>query len=298
MSGLLMRTKLKRLPGTPEPMHRWQGEQGLSIAGDSWGPVDGPLVILLHGGGRTRHAWKGTGALLGKMGCHAVALDARGHGDSDWSPGSDYSQDALVRDLQAVLGHLGNRRAVLIGASMGGITSLIAAGEGRVDAAALILVDVVPRCEEQGVARVKAFMRQASGFSSLDEASDAISRYQPQRTRPASSKGLAKNLRLASDGRYYWHWDPRYLDATNDSVERYRRLAASARQLRLPTLLVRGAQSDVVSQAGVDDFLSLCPHARTLEVANAKHMVVGDRNDVFAHNVWSFLCEHLPASRA
>lgn len=283
-----------RLPGTPNPMHRWLGADGVLIAGDSWGDPQGPMVVLLHGGGQTRHAWKETGALLGAAGCYAIALDARGHGDSGWSTTGDYSCDAMVRDLRAVLATLGGRSPVLIGASMGGITSLIAVGEGQVDARALILVDVVPRCEPEGVARIKAFMLQSpDGFSSLDEAAEAISNYRSQRSRPASNKGLAKNLRISADGRYHWHWDPRFLDVPPDLVGRYERLSASARQLRLPVLLVRGAESDVVTDEGANDFLASCPHAECLNVSKASHMVAGDQNDAFGGAARDFLARHL-----
>jgi non-heme chloroperoxidase len=190
-----------RLPGTPQPMRYWRGAEGVMLAGDCWGDPEGPLVILLHGGGQTRHAWGGTGALLAQAGCHAVALDARGHGDSQWSPSGDYDTDVMVQDLKAVIASFGGRKPVLIGASMGGITSLVAIGECQIEASALILVDVVPRCEPPGVARIKAFMQQRpEGFESLDEVAEAIARYQPQRRQPASRQGLLKNLRATAGG--------------------------------------------------------------------------------------------------
>jgi pimeloyl-ACP methyl ester carboxylesterase len=116
----------RRLPSTPEPMHHWSGAVGIDIAGDAWGDPSGPLVLLQHGGGQTRHAWKGTGQTLGAAGYYAVAFDARGHGDSQWAPDGDYSQDAMVEDLTKVVEALGGRRPVLVGASMGGGTSLVA----------------------------------------------------------------------------------------------------------------------------------------------------------------------------
>jgi pimeloyl-ACP methyl ester carboxylesterase len=93
----------EKLAGTPEPMHLWEGVGGVRIAGDSWGDPDGTLVMLLHGGGQTRHAWKNTGKILGAAGYHAVAFDARGHGDSDWDADGLYSQDAMVGDLTLLL---------------------------------------------------------------------------------------------------------------------------------------------------------------------------------------------------
>jgi pimeloyl-ACP methyl ester carboxylesterase len=284
-----------RLPATPEPMHLWQTSGGLHIAGDVWGDPDGPLVVLLHGGGQTRHAWKGTGQTLARSGYRAVALDARGHGDSDWSADGDYSQDAQVEDLVAVLDELGGDRPVLVGASMGGGTSLVAVGEGHVDAAALVLVDIAPRLEAEGAAKIGAFMGQgADGFASLEEVADAIAAYQPHRPRPRQLDGLAKNVRLGADGRYHWHWDPAFRARPRDLEERHQRLDACARKLELPTLLVRGGMSDILSEEGAEEFLRLCPGAEYVNIPGAAHMVAGDRNDVFGEAVVGFLLRHVP----
>ena len=281
----------RRLPGTPAPIHTWTTPDGLRIAGDAWGDLGAPLVLLLHGGGQTRHAWRNTGRLLAEAGYRGVAYDARGHGDSDWSPQADYGVDAMVRDLVSVLAAQKSARPILIGASMGGGTSLIAIGEGLVEAGALILVDSVPLVEAEGVARIHAFMDQKEqGFASLEEVAEAIAAYQPQRARPRKLDGLAKNVRLGDDGRYYWHWDPNI--RTNRSEmqsDRRARRSASARKLTLPTLLVRGGSSDVVSEEGVRDFLALCPHAKFVDVAGAGHMVAGDRNDAFGRVAAEFL---------
>lgn len=283
-----------RLPGTPEPAHTWSGSQGVRIAGDTWGPRAGPLVTLLHGGGQTRHAWGGTGAALGAAGYHAIALDARGHGDSEWARDADYGQDAMVRDLACVIAAHDGGSPVVIGASMGGITGLIAIGEGAIAARALILVDVAPRIEPAGSARIHAFMRRhPEGFASLAEVAAAIDTYRPRPGRARNLEGLAKNVRIDANGRYRWHWDPRYLGVSRED-RRYERLAACARNLSLPTLLVRGGSSDVVTEEGVRDFLALCPHAEYVNVAEAGHMVAGDRNDAFGRAAIAFLARRVP----
>ncbi len=288
-----------KLPGTPEPMHLWPGFGGIRIAGDAWGDPKGPLVVLQHGGGQTRHAWKGTGEKLGSQGYHAIAFDARGHGDSDWAPDGLYGQDVMVHDLECVIAALGKRRPVLVGASMGGGTSLVAAGEGRVDASALILVDIAPRIELEGLGKIQDFMAQKpEGFSSLEEVAEAIGTYQPQRERPKNLDGLVKNVRLGADGKYHWHWDPLFRAATRDLERRQQRLEACARQLTLPTLLVRGGLSDVLSEAGAQHFLTLCPHSEYVNVTNAGHMVAGDRNDIFGLSVLDFLGRTVPVNGA
>jgi non-heme chloroperoxidase len=276
-------------------MHRWACFGGISIAGDSWGDPDGPLILLQHGGGQTRHAWKGVGEMLGDAGYRAVAFDARGHGDSDWAPDGRYGVDAMVEDLKCVITALGKPRPVLVGASMGGAVSLTAIGEDKVDAAALVLVDIAPRIEMEGVDKIQAFMSQKpEGFESLEEVAEAISAYQPQRKRPQDRAGLAKNIRLAADGRYRWHWDPRIRPARAEIEKRQERFEAYARKLKLPTLLVRGGLSDVLSQEGAQSFLEMCPHAEYVNVTDAGHMVAGDRNDIFGNAVIEFLARTVP----
>jgi pimeloyl-ACP methyl ester carboxylesterase len=271
-------------------MHLLAVSEGLRLAADTWGDPRCPPALLLHGGGQTRHAWGGTGSLLAAAGYFVIAYDARGHGDSQWSAQGCYSDDALVDDLRCVLACLGARHPVLIGASMGGATSLLAVGEGAVAASALVLVDIVPRLASDGVARIRSFMGQKpDGFETLEDVADAVSRYRSQRARPQRIDGLAKNLRIGVDGRYHWHWDPSFLDQPRDPVRWQQRLASSAQHLDMPTLLVRGADSDVVTDEGVRDFLALCPAAEVVRVHSAGHMVAGDRNDVFGRAALAFL---------
>jgi pimeloyl-ACP methyl ester carboxylesterase len=288
-------TSMQRLPGTPEPAHRWQLSNGMTLAGDSWGPPDGPLVVLQHGGGQTRHAWKKAGSVLGAAGYRAIAVDARGHGDSGWAADGDYTQDVMVDDLVCLLEQLGGRRAALIGASMGGGVSLVAIGEGLVDASALVLVDIAPQIEPDGADRIIAFMSsRPDGFASIEEVADAISAYQPHRPRPTDLSGLSKNLRVSQDGRYHWHWDPRIVLPAHDYHQRYERLCACARAVTQPALIVRGGMSDVLSDAGARHFLEMCPHAEYVSIRDAAHMIAGDRNDVFGSAVVDFLGRHVP----
>ena len=285
-----------RLPGAPDPTRRWPGADGVMLAGDEWGPAEGATVILMHGGGQTRHAWKNVGTTLASAGYRAIAFDARGHGDSDWADDGRYSQDAMIEDLACLIRALGNPRPALVGASMGGGTSLVAVGEDHVDATALVMVDIAPHVEPEGVARIKAFMsRNPDGFDTLEEVADAIASYQPHRARPKNLAGLAKNLRIAADGKYRWHWDPRFLERPTDVEKRRQRFEACASRLRLPVLLVRGGLSDVLTEEGAREFLALCPHAEYVSVGSAGHMIAGDRNDAFGKAVIEFLARAVPA---
>ncbi len=276
-------------------MHRWPASGGLSLAGDAWGDPQGPLIVLQHGGGQTRHAWKNAGEALGRAGYFAIAFDARGHGDSDWADDGVYGQDAMVDDLCCLLAALGSKRPVLVGASMGGGTSLVAIGEDRVDATALVMVDIAPRIEAEGVQKIGDFMRhKPQGFDTLEEVAEAIGAYQPHRKPPKDLAGLAKNLRMGDDGKYHWHWDPRFLVGPREMGKRMARLEACAHALRLPTLLIRGGLSDVLSEDGAQHFLMLCPHSEYVNITGAGHMVAGDRNDVFGTAVIEFLARTVP----
>ncbi len=292
------RPRGERLPGAPQPDLLITATGGVRVAADTFGGP-GPLVFLLHGGGQTRHAWKGAGESLAAAGYRAVSLDARGHGDSDWAPDGDYSTEALMADLAAVIAHFGEA-PVLVGASMGGGTSLTAIGEGVVEARALVLVDTAPRVEPAGIAKIRSFMAQApDGFASLDEVAEAIAAYQPHRPRPRTLDGLAKNVRLWPDGRYRWHWDPVFMDRPRNLEDRIPRQEAAAAVLAergTPTLLVRGGLSDVLSEEGAAAFRAQVPHARYANVGQAAHMVAGDRNDIFVNAVAEFLADVVPTA--
>ena len=276
-----------------------QGRDGQSLAAEEAGDPRGVPVILLHGGGQTRHAWAGTALRLAEAGYYALAYDARGHGDSAWSEQGDYSPDALMGDLHQVVSGL-SRPPVLVGASMGGLTSMVALGEADRDfASALVLVDIAARLEASGVARVLNFMSaHTGGFASLEEVVDAVSAYNPHRPRPKGTDGLRKNLRFR-DGRWYWHWDPRFLNHASrtqagEALVQQERRETAAQRIRVPTLLVRGGSSDVVSPEGARALQNLIPHAELADVAEAGHMVAGDRNDLFSEAVIDFLHRHVP----
>lgn len=269
---------------------RLRGSGGIELAADQYGPADGPLVVFLHGGGQTRHSWKQTGAKLAATGMRVVTLDARGHGDSQWSAERDYKRETMVEDLIEVLGQLGGP-AVVVGASMGGVTGLLAtAVPGGEQISALVLVDIVTRPEPEGVQRVLDFLgKHRDGFDSLEEVADAVAEYMPHRPRPDNVDGLRRNLRQR-DGRWYWHWDPDMLaDRAEDPSEITGRMEEVARTLTIPVLLVRGLQSDVVSAEGAAAFQELVPHARIVEIGGAAHTAAGDDNDAFTDAVAEFI---------
>jgi pimeloyl-ACP methyl ester carboxylesterase len=283
----------------------FKGADGNTMVGDVYGE-EGPPVLLLHGGGQTRHAWNKTGDLIARLGRTAYAIDQRGHGDSEWVANGAYDFAHFAADARVLADTLAERcggvRPVAVGASLGGIAALLAEGgpqrpkHGHVFAA-LVLVDITPRVDLAGVEKVQGFMRAHAkeGFGSIAEAADAVAEYLPHRPRPRSHEGLKKNLRLHPDGRWRWHWDPRFLDGKrrvgpgSDQIEHG--LVEAARRITIPTLLVRGASSELVQEEHAKDFLELVPHASYVDVGGARHMVAGDRNDQFAKAIESFLAD-------
>lgn len=267
------------------------------IIASEWGDNMNPLVIMLHGGGQTRHSWKGVAAKIANLGFYVIAHDLRGHGESFWDSNGDYTFDAHRDDLVKIIQQLG-KKANLVGASLGGMISLSLAGhkEESKHCSGLIMVDIGMRPNDEGSDRIVEFMRSgAKGFASVEEAADAVSGYLPHRERPKDISGLKKNLRLKEDGRYYWHWDPLFLtDRTGMGEvreERFKQLENSAKRITVPTLLVQGALSDILTNKEKEEFLNAVPHAKLAEIQQATHMVVGDKNDIFAEAIVDFLSE-------
>ncbi|MEE6175212.1 alpha/beta fold hydrolase [Mycobacterium sp. 050134] len=280
-----------------------QGPGGVRIVADRLGDPTARPVVFLHGGGQTRRSWGKAAAAVAQRGWQAVTIDLRGHGESDWSADGDYRVVSFAADVLEVLRNL-PPRPVLVGASLGGFTSMLLAGEISAGiASAVVLVDIVPNMDQSGAHRVHAFMadRVESGFGSLDEVADAIAEYNPHRPRPTDLAGLTANLRRRGD-RWYWHWDPQFISGTAAfppfEVTDPDRMHAAVEAILAggaPMLLVRGQMSDLVSQDRADEFLERFPQVEFTDVRGAGHMVAGDRNDIFAEAVLDFLVRHVGA---
>ncbi|HEY2052254.1 MAG TPA: alpha/beta fold hydrolase [Caulobacteraceae bacterium] len=264
---------------------------GLRLAADVVGENRRGVVMLAHGGGQTRHAWASTAERLAERGWRAISLDLRGHGQSQWAADGDYAITRFAEDLVDVARTVEGRPA-MIGASLGGMAGL--AVETQVAPgtfSSLTLVDIVPRSDPEGVARIMGFMgaNLEHGFDSLESAADAIAAYLPHRPRPTDLSGLRKNLRQSDDGRWRWHWDPAFVTGMS------RRRAADAQadprydDLDLPVHLIRGRMSELVSRDAAEAFVATLRQGSFTDVADAGHMVAGDRNDAFLEAALAFL---------
>jgi len=270
---------------------------GVRLRGELYGA--GRPVLLLHGGGQSRGSWRGTAEALAARGYQAVTLDLRGHGESDWVPGC-YQLDDFARDVRIAAAAF-SEPPVLVGASLGGMSALLACGEAPfLDCAALVLVDIAPRIDPEGGRAVHGFMSgTAGGFDTLGQAADAVAEYLPHRERPSDHSGLMRNLRQAKDGRFYWRWDPDFVTPREgwDMEDVRRRLEMAVMALAAPVLMVHGGQSEIVRPQAVAELSALRADIETVEIAQARHMVAGDDNDAFRETLLEFLTRKAPVRR-
>jgi pimeloyl-ACP methyl ester carboxylesterase len=266
------------------------GDSNIRLAADAWGDPSHPPILLSHGGGQTRHSWQGTARVLAQRGWYVVNYDHRGHGESEWSPDGRYRLETHAADQRSVAQSL-SEPPVLVGASLGGLSALLAQGETEQQLyRAIILVDITPHMNQEGAREIMDFMQttQEQGFASLEEAAEVIARYtgRGKRVNPA---GLSKNLRLGDDGLYRWHWDPCFMSMRGDVTGQPERLANATKSIEQPLLLIRGRESNVVTEETARQFLELRPDAAYVDVADARHMVVGDKNEIFTDAVIDFV---------
>ncbi len=238
------------------PLSQFKGFGGVVIRGDLRGDPDDPLVLLVHGGGQTRDIWNDAAAALVRAGRQVIALDLRGHGESEWPSDGRYEFGAYVEDLRAILAQLPSR-PVIVGASLGGWVAAVAVGEdGGHLATGLILADAPPDLDLTNIRKAASTLRAAS----------------------ETAKGA---------------WDPRMLERF-DLEDALRRFKAAAPKIRVPALFVRGALSDITDAASASRIVEQIPGAEYAEIGEAGHLVASDRGDLFSATLLDFLERRIP----
>lgn len=275
---------------SPEPVvTTMAARDGVTLSAARCGGA-GPGILLAHGFGQTRQAWVQTQRRLAEAGHASLAWDVRGHGQSGRNAAdSRYSGTQFVDDVATAAGALGPA-PILVGASLGGLTGLMAQARDPLFSA-MVLVDITPRWEASGVERILGFMNaHPDGFDSYDHAAEQIAAYLPHRRGKKTPAQLAHLLNARPDGRLAWHWDPRLLsEFIPSTADLQQQIEDACRQLDIPVLLVSGGRSDLVTSQTVAHFLELAPHARHVQLPQATHMVAGDDNDAFTDTLIQFL---------
>ena len=243
-----------------------------------WGTPGRPPMLFLHGGGLNVHTWDLVCAAL-KPERHCLALDQRGHGDSEWSPVMDYATESHAEDLDAFVSHRGLDRFVLVGMSLGGANALAWAGRHSDRLAALVLVDVGPEVRQAGVRKIAAFTSEATPLDSVDDFIAKALAFNPRRDATLLRRSLLHNLRRMPDGKWMWKYDQRHRGRAMDPAAAARRrelLWSAVSKVSCPTLVVRGAESDVFHDEDAERLAGALPDGRWVKIANAGHTVQGD----------------------
>jgi esterase len=270
---------------------------GLRLHYLDWGRRDRPPLLFLHGGCLTAHTWDLVCLAL-RADFHCLAVDQRGHGDSEWSPILDYGPDAHVRDIRGLIEQLGLTKPMLIGQSLGGLNAMIYAAQATDQLAGVVMVDVGPDVQSSAVRRVTDFVMGDPGDGSVEDFVERAQAFNARRDPRLLRYSLLHNLRQLPDGTWTWKYDrrgltPKYFASVRRSLEGLR---DGAEAVTCPVLVIRGAESDALSDAQAAGFAATLPDGRWAKVENAGHTVQGDNPGGLAEVLTDFLTEigHLP----
>ncbi len=268
-----------------------------------WGNTECPTVVLLHGGSQTAHTWD-LAALLLRERYHLIALDQRGHGDSEWTPEPEQNTSALMlRDTSAFIAHVereytGSSPLVLVGMSMGGGIALRYAAQNPPALRALVIVDVAPETIPRGGEGMQRFRADTETLDRFEDFLERAIRFNPDRPKAHLRYSLLHALKQTDDGRWTWKYDPRRHDgedSKDETVQEQKRnqheneMWAAVRAIRIPTLFVHGSESAVVTQDAIRHAAEAMHAGRWVSIAGASHTVQGDRPSAFAGAISDFL---------
>jgi pimeloyl-ACP methyl ester carboxylesterase len=283
------------VPELVAPAHHHAVLAGLRFHYLDWGTAGRTPALFLHGGNQTARTWD-LCCLALRRELHCIALDQRGHGDSEWAYDFAYAPEHHARDFAALLDHLAIPRAVVVGMSMGCLNGLAFALAHPERVAAFVAVDAGPWVQMDGGRRIVDFVRDADASADLDEWIAAALRFNPRRDPDLLRRSLLHNLRALPDGKLTWKSDRRRPFDLDAMDARLAALRARVGELRCPTLVVRGAESDVFADADAERFVAALPDARWVRVAGAGHTVQGDQPAALVREIRAFLRERLPTA--
>lgn len=258
-----------------------------------WGKAHLPPIVLLHGVRLQAHTWD-MSALLLRDHYHLIAVDQRGHGDSEWTSDADFVQDTfqlMVEDARQLIDHLstkhGWKKFILVGMSMGGIVAMQYAAQFANRLQALCIVDIAPTTMNSGVLSMEGFKLETETLSRFEDFLERAHKFMPHRPIAQLRYSLLHSLKQQPDGRWTWKQDHR-----PGAVKRLTPLSDlwnDLPKIDVPTLLMRGAQSNVLAEDTALRAVQTFPNAKLVTIDPATHNVHSDNPSAFARELHSFL---------
>ena len=266
---------------------RYATVNGTNLHYVEWGAPTATPIVLLHGLRAYAH-WYDDFAEAAKDRYRVIAQDLRGRGASEWAKDADYSTDAYVRDLEGLTDHLGLSRFILGGHSLGGVIVANYAARHPDRVAALLILDMSPDVNPAGIERIRRELGETpEEFASWDQARAFLRRLHPRASDEHRATRLQWMLEEKPDGKIVWRFDgeirkPRALDPPE-------RTWTAFKGIRCPTLIVRGALSDIVALESAEKVVQTIAGSRRVEIPEAAHMVAEDNPKAFNAAVLEFL---------
>jgi pimeloyl-ACP methyl ester carboxylesterase len=262
---------------------------GITLHYLDWGPVDAPTVVLLHGITGHARVWDHLAERLAR-GRRVLALDQRGHGDSEPAPDDDYRVATMADDVAAFAGSLRLDRFALVGHSMGGRIAIKYAADHAAHLERLVIVDIGPDIALAGLQRVRDMMSQSpERIESEEWAFEYLRRASPLQDPDLLRARIYHGLKRLPDGGLTWKYAKGLRDmmrqGRRDAVDLWEPLA----RIPCPTLIVRGAESDILSPEVAQKMTERLPDGRVVEIARAGHTVPADRPEEFVGELRAFL---------
>jgi len=263
---------------------------GLGFRYLDWGNKKQRPILFLHGGALTAHTWD-LCCLALRDDYHCMALDQRGHGDSDWAPDADYSISAQREDVKGFAEAVGLDQFVLVGMSMGAINGLAYAIAYPETLSALVLIDAGPNVRRSGSRRIRDFVNGGTKPETLEEIIERAMSFNPRRDPLILRRSLMHNLRQQTDGTWIWKYDRRrfqQMGGDQHAAER-RGLADGLARVTCPTLVVRGRESDVFHDEDAERLAGSLLDGHWVTIPKAGHTVQGDNPKDLAAALRDFL---------
>lgn len=270
-----------------EPVDRNVQVNGMTFHYLEWGQAGNPLIVMLHGGSQQAHSWDFVSLPLSED-FHVIAMDQRGHGDSDWANDADYTVEAHQRDIDGFVAALGLNNFHLIGHSMGGRNSYVWASRNSDKLRSLVIVDTGPVAQSRGRNRIQNFRELPDELDSFEEFADRVQEY-TGRTREQTLGALKYSIRERADGKWTWKYDKLLrTPGRQGPAWSQEQLWEAVGNIACPTLVVRGGNSDIFADATMREMQQVIPNCDIVTVPDAGHLVAGDNPVDFLAAVRSF----------